>query len=109
MNRKTRYRRRLKLQRALASLYVVMNDHLADDILADETTVLLAAKVYRHIRAFIEGGGFDADRLSKDGGIASDNERLLYLLRSRWKETAARKSRRTKASENDSAPAEGSS
>src|SRR5687768_10630203 len=89
MDAKTRYRRRLKLQAALARVLEVLAANVGDGIPPDRASALLAWQAVVKLAAFIEGAGVEPP-------AGSDLSRAVHILRARHRETRARYRRREK-------------
>jgi hypothetical protein len=87
MKAKSRYRKRLQLQRALTNVIRVLARNMRERIAADEKTARLARHTMAGLATFVEEAGilFQPED--------SDLERLSYILKASGKETVARKKR----------------
>ncbi|MFL5909286.1 MAG: hypothetical protein ACJ768_01765 [Gaiellaceae bacterium] len=89
MDAKTRYRRRIKLQAALARVLEVLCGNAADGIPPDRTTALLAGQVARWLTQWVDDAGVDLP-----AGDEPDRARYEYLILSKLKDAAKARARR---------------
>jgi hypothetical protein len=92
MDAKTRYRRRLKLQAALARVLEVYTENARDGIPADKTTAELAGIVVEWLKRFMQQAGV----ARPDPRQEPDYSRYAHVLIDRRKATGARYNRRLK-------------
>jgi hypothetical protein len=92
MNAKQRYRKRLKLQAALARMIRVLANNGMNGIPADRTTALLAWQAIALLVPFVKAAGMNPSVVPE-----KDLSRYVFLLEARRKQTRARYRRRWKA------------
>jgi hypothetical protein len=91
MDRKTRYRRRIKVQAAMTRLMEALGDLALEGVPPDRTTALMAWQVAETLRTFIRRAGLNDDD-------EPDRSRFLQLKHSRQRESAARRHRKARRS-----------
>jgi hypothetical protein len=95
MDRKTRYRQRLKLQAALRRVMEAYADNTLAGIPPDRTTALMAAQVIVNLLHYAREAGLtpeEATPLASDGPL--DTSRFEKLIADKRRETNARRERK---------------